>query len=254
MMGSTRGFVFSVLICFLTSCGDRSNRPTELFVGENAEPCSQDSTARVYRITGTEEDSTKRRVEDFIRRQPQVFNTEVCAASVKDGAGYVEVAVPSAAQPVMGFLADAGVLQFRPVLQELPADAPLGEPTDSEVLSADDGRRYVLGPATKPAPHPTSAIAEIDSATGTWTVRVEFAGANAALFDRIAGENITKQLAIVLDGRVLTAPVIQSARFNGSANISGSFPESETKALAAALRADQTAGPLIVTPRSFPAP
>ena len=45
-----------------------------------------------------------------------------------------------------------------------------------------------------------------------------------------------RQLAIVLDSKVQSAPVIQTDRFNGTAVISGSFSEQEAKNLASVLR------------------
>jgi preprotein translocase subunit SecD len=52
----------------------------------------------------------------------------------------------------------------------------------------------------------------------------------------VAARNLQKQVAIVLDGVVKSAPVIQQAEFGGSGVISGSFSEQEAKDLALVLR------------------
>jgi preprotein translocase subunit SecD len=46
----------------------------------------------------------------------------------------------------------------------------------------------------------------------------------------------TKQIAISLDGEVISAPVVQAASFNGSVQISGSFTEKEANDLARILQ------------------
>ncbi len=52
-------------------------------------------------------------------------------------------------------------------------------------------------------------------------------------FAEITGQNIGKRLAIVIDGQLITAPVIQSAITGGKGQITGDFTEQEAKDLAA---------------------
>lgn len=54
-------------------------------------------------------------------------------------------------------------------------------------------------------------------------------------FARVTGTNIGRALAIVLDGRLYSAPVINSAIPSGSAEITGQFSEEECKSIADAL-------------------
>ena len=56
-------------------------------------------------------------------------------------------------------------------------------------------------------------------------------------FEKITGENIKKRLAIVLDGEVYAAPVIQDRIAGGEASISGDFTTDEANDLAVVLRA-----------------
>jgi len=69
-------------------------------------------------------------------------------------------------------------------------------------------------------------------------------GAN--IFREITKNNIGRPFAIVLDGKVLTAPVIQSIIPNGSGEITGSFTMSEATQLSALLRAGALPAPLTV--------
>lgn len=64
-------------------------------------------------------------------------------------------------------------------------------------------------------------------------------------FGRVTGENIGRPFAIVLDNKVVSAPVIQSQIFNNG-QITGNFSVSETQELSLILRAGALPAPLIV--------
>jgi len=68
-------------------------------------------------------------------------------------------------------------------------------------------------------------------------VSVDFNRRGAAEFGRITGENVKKRLAIILDGVVRSAPVIQERIGGGKAQITGSFSSEEAHDLAIVLRA-----------------
>ncbi len=107
----------------------------------------------------------------------------------------------------------------------------------ASVLLADlDGNKYLLGPALATGEIVDEAIAEINSSNGQWIVRLNMTGSGSAVFDSIAAQTQGQQLAIVLDSKIQSAPTINSDRFNGTAEISGSFTEQEAKDLASVLR------------------
>ncbi|MBI2357379.1 MAG: protein translocase subunit SecD [Deltaproteobacteria bacterium] len=66
----------------------------------------------------------------------------------------------------------------------------------------------------------------------------------ARLFERITGENVKRRLAIVLDNRVYSAPVIQERIGGGRASITGSFDMKEARDLAIVLRAGALPAPV----------
>jgi len=68
-------------------------------------------------------------------------------------------------------------------------------------------------------------------------VRLEFNRKGAGKFAKITGANIEKRLAIVLDGKIFSAPVIRDRIPGGKAQISGRFTMQEAKDLAIVLRA-----------------
>jgi preprotein translocase subunit SecD len=67
----------------------------------------------------------------------------------------------------------------------------------------------------------------------------------AKRFGRVTGANIGRPFAIILDGKVVSAPTIQSQIF-GSGQITGTFTVDETNELALILRAGALPAPLIV--------
>jgi preprotein translocase subunit SecD len=64
------------------------------------------------------------------------------------------------------------------------------------------------------------------------------------LFEKITGENVRRQLAIVLDSRVYSAPVIQERIGGGRASITGNFTFDEARDLAIILRAGALPAPV----------
>jgi preprotein translocase subunit SecD len=66
----------------------------------------------------------------------------------------------------------------------------------------------------------------------------------ARLFEEITAANVKRRLAIVLDGRVYSAPVIQERIGGGRASITGSFTIKEARDLAIILRAGALPAPV----------
>jgi preprotein translocase subunit SecD len=116
--------------------------------------------------------------------------------------------------------------------------------------------RYHLGPSEATGTIVKTATAEPPQGLqGNWSVSVDLTGKGNTLFNQIAGTCFsaapqcpTKQVAIVLDGIVKSAPVVQHANFSGSVSITGSFTEREAKDLALVLKFG--ALPIQLTPQS----
>lgn len=92
----------------------------------------------------------------------------------------------------------------------------------------------------------TNAIVETD-AMGRPYIGFEMNAEGGKQFGIITGENIQRRLAIVLDDRVYSAPVIQSRIPGGKGQITGSFTDQEAADLALVLRAGALPAPLKVT-------
>jgi preprotein translocase subunit SecD len=97
--------------------------------------------------------------------------------------------------------------------------------------------RYLLGPTLLRGDVVSSAsAAPPQGLSGDWQVNVGFTGSGSSAFDRMASQYVNKQVAIVLDGVVESAPTIQSSSYNGNAQITGTFTEHQAKDLALVLR------------------
>jgi len=75
-------------------------------------------------------------------------------------------------------------------------------------------------------------------------VELILSSSGARLFERITGENVKRRLAIVLDNRVYSAPVIQERIGGGRASITGTFDIKEARDLSIVLRAGALPAPV----------
>lgn len=90
-----------------------------------------------------------------------------------------------------------------------------------------------------------------DNQTGEPVVAFRFNNAGARRFGEITAANIGRPFAIVLDNKVITAPVIRSAIIGGSGIISGNFSTQSANDLSLLLRAGALPAPLkIIEERS----
>jgi protein-export membrane protein SecD len=77
-----------------------------------------------------------------------------------------------------------------------------------------------------------SADVQFMSQSGKPEVGIEFDGEGSKVFAQLTKENIGKQIAIFLDGRVISAPTVQAEITDGKAVITGNFSLDEAKKLA----------------------
>ncbi len=81
----------------------------------------------------------------------------------------------------------------------------------------------------------TNAVQTNDQQTGEAVVSITFNQAGGARFAKLTSENVGKPFAIILDGKVLSAPNINEPIMGGQAQISGSFTTESATQLAISL-------------------
>lgn len=116
---------------------------------------------------------------------------------------------------------------------------PYANPTDGAPLLVK--KRFVVTGEML-----TAASPGFDQQTGRAMVQFRFNGVGARRFADVTSANIGKRFAIVLDKKIISAPVIQTAITGGSGQITGNFTPESANDLAVLLRAGALPTRLIV--------
>lgn len=121
-------------------------------------------------------------------------------------------------------------------------------PTDQPLITCDPNNtvKYLLGPVEVEGKDISDATAGMittqqGASTGQWAVDIVFNEAGTKKFadttTRLVGlTGAQNQFAIVLDGKVISAPATQAAITNGKPQISGGFTQASAKTLADQLK------------------
>ncbi|MDR3195193.1 MAG: protein translocase subunit SecD [Endomicrobium sp.] len=126
-------------------------------------------------------------------------------------------------------------------------DIQAAMPQDASVFeSKEDSRYYILDKALLTGASLTNAKVDFGGQFGQPVVAIEFNREGARTFEEVTGKNIQKNLAIVLDGIVQSAPVINQKIPEGKAVIQGGFNAESAKLLATVLRAGALPAPVRV--------
>ena len=108
----------------------------------------------------------------------------------------------------------------------------------------DEQTRYRVGPA-RLVGGITRAVAVLDpgdgsacgsTSAGLWCISFELDGQASSTFGQLTQELANRQLAIVLDRRLQSAPTVNQPITNGQGQITGDFTEDEAKDLAVVLK------------------
>lgn len=110
---------------------------------------------------------------------------------------------------------------------EVKISTPSGSATPSAALSPTN----LTGADLK------SAQVNFDNNTGSPVIALEFSQEGGEKFAEITGRNIGRELPIILDDQMLSAPTVSEKINGGNAQISGSFTLEEAKQLAIQLNA-----------------
>ena len=126
------------------------------------------------------------------------------------------------------------------------ADARRGKLNSaSRVVSGMDGGEYVI--SRKSVVGGENLVdAQVSFQDGGAVVSFKFDNVGGRKFGEVTKNNIGRQLAIVLDNEVISAPVIQSAIMGGSGVITGNFTSEDANELAMLLRSGALPAPLEV--------
>jgi protein-export membrane protein SecD len=131
----------------------------------------------------------------------------------------------------------------------VPADTELLWGSPGQAMQGVTGR--MLYALKKDAELTGGAVASAEAQVGldqtnpgAWGVSMKMTPRGRSEFARVTGDNVGRQLAIVLDGIVSSAPVIRDRIPTGDASITGSFDIGSSKDLAIVLRAGALPAPV----------
>jgi len=178
----------------------------------------------------------RKRIDEMGTREPTIQ---------QQGDNRIVVQVPGLQNPkaLKDLLGQTAKLEFKLVdVNANPAEVAQGRaPVGSEVLP------YPANPSGSPviAVHRQVMVSGEDltdaqqgfSQQGNEPiVNIRFNGAGGRKFGQVTSQNVNRPFAIILDGKVLSAPNINEPILGGSAQISGSFTVESANQLAIALR------------------
>ncbi|HEX3503608.1 MAG TPA: protein translocase subunit SecD [Xanthobacteraceae bacterium] len=168
----------------------------------------------------------------------------------REGTDRILVQVPGLNDPkeLLDLLGKTAKLDFRMVdLSMTPEQAEQAHPQDSEVLPSEEGQPYLVEKRVLVSGADlTDAQPSFDQQTGQPVVTFRFNSSGARKFADVTTANVGKPFAIVLDNKVISAPVIQTPITGGSGQITGNFTVQSANNLAVLLRAGALPAPLTV--------
>jgi protein-export membrane protein SecD len=151
---------------------------------------------------------------------------------------------------VQRLLATPGVDSIIPVDSKLawgPAERDLGGISGRELFVLKRAPEMTGGAVANAG----AQVGLDETNPGAWGVSLTLTPKGRAEFARVTGDNVGRQLAIVLDGVVSSAPVIRSSIPHGQASITGNFDIASSRDLAIVLRAGALPAPVkIIEERS----
>ncbi len=208
-------------------------------------------------------DSFKKRVrESAIKQSLEIVRKRVDESGTKEpliqrsGKNRILLQLPGIKDPerIKDLLGKTAKLTFHMVddedVRSLSVNrAPFGKLIVSDYLNKDI--KYLVEKKSRVGgENLIDANASFDPSEGH-SVSFRFDTTGAQKFGKATSENVGKRFAVILDGVVITAPVIRTAITGGSGVISGNFTSQEATDLAVLLRAGALPAPLnIIEERS----
>jgi preprotein translocase subunit SecD len=186
----------------------------------------------------------RRRIDQMGTKEPQID---------RRGKNRIDIQAAGESDPekLKAIIGQTAKLTFQMVDEQAsPEDIAAGRvPPGDELLASTDGsaanyvvrkRSVVTGEML------TNAQPGFDQQTGQSVVTFRFNGIGARRFGDATRQNIGKRFAIVLDKKVISAPVIETAIAGGSGQIHGHFTPESANELSVLLRAGALPAPMKV--------
>ncbi|MBA4805918.1 protein translocase subunit SecD [Brevundimonas sp.] len=186
----------------------------------------------------------RRRIDSLGTREPSI---------TRQGADRIVVQAPGESDPAKleDVIGQTAQLTFQMVDTENSiTDAMAGRvPPDAELLTDEQGTPYLVKKRVLVSGENLTRAGVGADQSGRPAIDFRFDGAGARRFGQATAANLGKPFAIILDGKVISAPTIQSAITTGSGQITGSFSIEEASTLVNLLNGGALPAPLNVEER-----
>ena len=185
------------------------------------------------------------RAVEVLRRRLNAFGLPGTVERLESGR--IAVTLGPGVRDVEGMLRPLlkpGRLEFRLAFPDLTKAGPGQTTVDDLTLDPDTGRLLRTPRVVEKKIRLTGAVIKSAAAAhvrGQPSVNVEFDAAGAAAFAAVTRASVGRALAIVLDGRLLSAPVIQTEIAGGRLVINGNFTEPDARDFARLLSSGELA-------------
>lgn len=171
--------------------------------------------------------------------QQETVRTLVARAEMRDSAGTQRQTAVNAKQTT----ASANVLQFRWVATERARFAAEKLPWHEDSSSSASEELWILKDVLFSAADVKSVeIQPLPPPGVNVAIRLQFNDGATGRFARVTREGVGLQLAVVLDGKVMIAPIIKTAVTQGVVLITGNFTREAAEQIAKAIRKASSAG------------
>ncbi len=213
---------------------------------EEAPKAKETEVSLDYLFGQTQEKGTAQQAEEKVVIDENTFSDRPFSALLRQLQNRNFIAVP-----MQNVYAVQRILQLPEVKAVIPADAEFLFGNAPITLGQEQFQRLYLVKKEPELLGEMLSDASVQVSTGSTSlsagapyVSMELNSEGAKIFSKVTGMNVGRELAIVLDGKVASAPVIQTKITTGSAMIEGTFTMEEAKDLALILRAGALPAPL----------
>ncbi|MDE1146647.1 MAG: protein translocase subunit SecD [Azospirillaceae bacterium] len=197
---------------------------------------------RISKAMAQSQEIVRRRIDETGVNEPVV---------ARQGSDRILVQLPGVDDPgrIKKLIGTTAKMTFRLVADGEAVRPDGAAPPGTQLLTAADGRgeRKVLvrKKIEVDGANLTDSSPSTDQ-TGRWVVTFRFDSIGARRFAETTANNVGKPFAIVLDDKVISAPVIETPITGGSGQITGNFTAQSANDLAVLLRAGALPVPLTV--------
>jgi len=227
---------------FAGTSGQRSLDVTESAGLITLTPSDAGLTERIRQAVDQSIQIIERRVNELGLVEPTIQ---------RQGTSRILVQVPGLQDPsrLKEILGKTAKLDFRMVDESMSVEQALAShpPADSEILEGEGGEKYLIEKRVLVSGADlVDAQPGFDQRSSEPVVNFRFNSTGARKFAEATQQNVGKPFAIVLDNKVISAPVIREPILGGSGQISGHFTVQSANDLAILLRAGALPAPLTV--------